>query len=81
MYLTNIPPAPFLIAFILGPQAEDNFRQAMLMSQTDLDIFFRSTITWVFWGLTVLSIALAMFRGWQDRLIKRGVRAAAEQQQ
>jgi len=80
MYLTNIPAAPFLIAFILGPQLEDNFRQSMLMSQTNLDIFFRSAITWIFWGLTVLSIVLAAFRGWQDRLaLKRDAAAALEQ--
>ena len=28
----DIPAAPFLIAFILGPLVEDNFRQVMLMS-------------------------------------------------
>jgi len=80
MYLTNVPVAPFLIAFILGPQLEDNFRQAMLMSQTNLDIFFRSTITWVFWGLTVLSIVLAGFRGWQDRVQLKRDAAAVEQE-
>jgi putative tricarboxylic transport membrane protein len=79
MWLTNIPAAPFLIAFILGPQVEDNFRQSMLMSQTNIEIFFRSTITWVFWGLTILSIVLAAFRGWQDRIaLKREADEAAK---
>ncbi len=32
MLRCNVPAAPFLIAFILGPLLEDNFRQAMLMS-------------------------------------------------
>ena len=35
MMRNNIPAAPFLIAFILGPLLEDNFRQAMLMSNGD----------------------------------------------
>ncbi len=82
MWLTNIPAAPFLIAFILGPQVEDNFRQSMLMSQTNIEIFFRSTITWVFWGLTILSIVLAAFRGWQDRIaLKREADEAAKASQ
>jgi len=79
MYLTNVPAAPFLIAFILGPQLEDNFRQSMLMSQTNLDIFFRSTITWVFWGLTVLSILLAGLRGWQNRMALKAAATGSPQ--
>jgi len=79
MWLTNIPVAPFLIAYILAQPLEDNFRQSLLMSQTNIDIFFRSAITWIFWALTVLSIALAVFRGWQDRLLlRREIEAAAE---
>jgi len=56
MLRVNIPAAPFLIAFILGPLLEDNFRQALLMSQGTPTIFFRNEICAVFWVLTVLSI-------------------------
>lgn len=52
----DIPAAPFLIAFILGPLLEDNFRQSMLMGGSDPMILFRSPITWFFWALTALSI-------------------------
>src|SRR6056297_544485 len=58
----RIPPAPFLIAFILGPLLEDNFRQAMLMSGGSPDILLRGPITWFFWALTVISI-VAITRG------------------
>ncbi|WP_298437732.1 tripartite tricarboxylate transporter permease [uncultured Jannaschia sp.] len=61
----QIPAAPFLIAFILGPLLEDNFRQAMLMSGSNPTILFRGPITWVFWALTaitVVAIARAGFR-------------------
>jgi len=58
----HIPPAPFLIAFILGPLLEDNFRQAMLMSGGSPDILLRGPITWFFWALTVISI-VAITRG------------------
>src|SRR5210317_156140 len=56
MYRASIPSPPFLIAFILGPLFEDNFRQAMLMSNGDLTILFRSPITWFFWAATLLTI-------------------------
>lgn len=58
MALFRLPPAPFVIAFILGPLLENNFRQAMLMSQGSLEILARGPITWFFWGLTVLAVAL-----------------------
>ena len=54
----EIPAAPFLIAFILGPLLEDNFRQALLMSDGSGVIFFRNGICLVFWGLTALSLFL-----------------------
>ncbi|GMG81739.1 tripartite tricarboxylate transporter permease [Paralimibaculum aggregatum] len=60
MMLLGVPAAPFLIAFILGPLLEDSFRQAMLMSGSSPEIFFRSPITWVFWGLTVLSLVFLL---------------------
>lgn len=56
MMRTGMPAAPFLIAFILGPLLEDNFRQAMLMSGGDLAILVRSPITWFFWALSVATV-------------------------
>jgi putative tricarboxylic transport membrane protein len=52
----HIPAAPFLIAFILGPLLEDNFRQSMLMSGSDPAILFRGPITWFFWTVTAITI-------------------------
>ncbi len=60
MLLLGVPAAPFLIAFILGPLLEDSFRQAMLMSGSDAAIFVRSPITWVFWTLTAVSLAVIL---------------------
>lgn len=56
MLRLDIPVAPFLIAFVLGPLLEDNFRQSLLLSQGDLSIFVRNAICIVFWILTSLSI-------------------------
>ncbi|MEP2889778.1 tripartite tricarboxylate transporter permease [Tateyamaria sp.] len=52
----QVPAAPFLIAFILGPLLEDNFRQSMLMSGSDPMILLRGPITWFFWTLTVITV-------------------------
>ncbi|PCH70811.1 MAG: C4-dicarboxylate ABC transporter permease [Rhodobacteraceae bacterium] len=62
----QIPAAPFLIAFILGPLLEDNFRQAMLMSGSSPVILFRGPITWFFWGLTCITVFA---------IVRAGVRA------
>ncbi len=56
MMRNRIPAAPFLIAFILGPLLEDNFRQSMLMSGSDPLILFRGPITWFFWLLTAITV-------------------------
>ena len=56
----SIPSAPLLIAFILGPLLEDNFRQSLLLSDGSLDIFTRSGICIFFWVLTVVSVAMLL---------------------
>ena len=58
MLRLQIPAAPFLIAFILGPLLEDSFRQSLLLSRGDYEIFFRSNICVVFWVLTAISVGL-----------------------
>ena len=62
MRLLGIPAAPFLIAFILGPLLEDNFRQSLLLGKGDFTIFFRSYITWFFWGLTALTVGAMAYQ-------------------
>lgn len=59
----GVPAAPFLIAFILGPLLEDNFRQAMLMSGGSPEILFRGPITWVFWSLTAITVFAIVHTG------------------
>ncbi|MFN3210785.1 MAG: tripartite tricarboxylate transporter permease [Roseovarius sp.] len=58
MLKLDIPAAPFLIAFVLGPLLEDNFRQSLLIADGDYAIFFRSAICIAFWCVTALSIFL-----------------------
>jgi putative tricarboxylic transport membrane protein len=44
----SIPPAPFVIAYVLGPLLEDNLRRSLLMSDGSYAIFLRSSICWFF---------------------------------
>lgn len=62
MLRLRIPAAPFLIAFILGPLLEDNFRQSLLLGRGDFTVFFRTPICWVFWTLTVLIIVAMIYQ-------------------
>ena len=64
MMLLNIPAAPFLIAFILGPMFEDNMRRSLAISRGDTSIFFQSWISWVFFVLTVFFVLLTIRREW-----------------
>lgn len=57
----KIPPAPFLMGFILSPLLEDNLRRSFLISD-DLSIFFRSYICWIFIAITLLSLYVGVRR-------------------
>lgn len=67
MMRSDLPAAPFLIAFVLGPLLEDNFRQSMLMSGGELGILFRGVITWIFWSLTALTLFFLIKTHVRDR--------------
>lgn len=57
-YLMNkieIPLPPFIIAFVLGPQIEQSFRQALMLSRGDFTTFFTAPISLAFILIAVLS--------------------------
>lgn len=58
----DVPAAPFLIAFILGPILEDSFRQSLVLGDGDFSIFARGPICWLFLTLAVLSLAVILKR-------------------
>jgi putative tricarboxylic transport membrane protein len=49
------PLAPLVLAIVLGDNAEASFRQAMLVSQGDMSIFFESKLVG---SLTTLALVL-----------------------
>jgi putative tricarboxylic transport membrane protein len=51
----DFPTAPVIIGMILGPLAEQNFRQAMTISAGDWTVFFTRPLS-----LTIIVIALSL---------------------
>ena len=62
MFLLNIPAAPFLIAFILGPMIEENLRRALAISRGDPAVLLSSPITWAFAALIIFVLGLTVRR-------------------
>jgi putative tricarboxylic transport membrane protein len=54
--------APLVLALILGPLLEDNLRQALLISRGSFGIFFTRPISAAFMIVTILILALSLFR-------------------
>ncbi len=52
----SYPLAPLVLALVLGDQAEDAFRQSMLISQGDLRIFFSNWLVGSIMGLGLLML-------------------------
>ncbi|MCY6379405.1 tripartite tricarboxylate transporter permease [Hoeflea prorocentri] len=67
---TQIPIAPFILAFILAPKFEDNLRRSLLIAD-DWTYFFRSPICWVFIVLFVASLVWSARHEIKDAKIDR----------
>jgi putative tricarboxylic transport membrane protein len=52
----DVPAAPMVLAFVLGPLAERAVRQSLVISQNDPTIFLRRPVAAVFIGLAVLAL-------------------------
>jgi putative tricarboxylic transport membrane protein len=51
----DYPLAPLVLALVLGDRAEDSFRQTMLMSQGDVNVFFSN---WLVGSITTLALVM-----------------------
>jgi putative tricarboxylic transport membrane protein len=65
----NFPVAPLILALILGPMAEENYRRALVMSDGSQAIFFTRPIAVGLLGLAALAVG---FAGWQRWRARRG---------
>jgi TctA family transporter len=56
----DMPPAPMLLGFVLGPLMEENLRRALLISRGDPTVFFTRPISLGFMIATVLILVIMM---------------------
>jgi putative tricarboxylic transport membrane protein len=54
----EMPPAPMLLGFVLGPLMEENLRRALLISRGDPTVFFTRPISLGFMIATALIVAI-----------------------
>ena len=71
------PLAPLVLALVLGDMAEASFRQAMLMSQGSLSIFWANPLVASISGLAVLVLVWPFFGAWLAHLRTTGRRSSA----
>ena len=67
----DYPTGPFVLALILAPYAETNFRQSMLISHGSYGIFFKSTICLLFFGLTLLVLFFPVIKKLFTRIFRK----------
>ncbi|QEN08271.1 C4-dicarboxylate ABC transporter permease [Oceanispirochaeta crateris] len=65
----GFPLSPIVLALILGPMAEGNFRRSLVMSQGDYSIFFSRPISAFFIVVAILSISWPIIKS-----VKKGLR-------
>lgn len=70
----GVEPAPLLLGLVLGPQLEENFRRAMLLSEGNFAIFLSRPISALLLGLVVVAL-LAML---SPAVLRRRREALAE---
>lgn len=64
MVRLEFPLPPMLLALILAPLLESNFRRAMIMSGQDLSIFFTRPICLIFLGITIIILLRSIYEEW-----------------
>lgn len=62
----DIPTSPLILAIIVGNMMEQSFRQAMVISNNNIGIFFKSGVSIVLLILTVGSVALSFYKSRQE---------------
>lgn len=73
-YILNkleIPLSPIVLAFILGPMAEKNFRRALMLSKGDYGVFFSRPLTIILFAVAILSLMTPLVQNWLSK--RKGV--------
>jgi putative tricarboxylic transport membrane protein len=56
----DFEPAPFVLAFVLGPLMEDNLRRAMLIARGDATVFLTRPISAILLQIAIFLLVLAL---------------------
>lgn len=67
----DFPAPPLLLAFVLGPLLEENFRRTMLLSRGQFDIFVNRPITATILAITVLILLWTFANQFHSRSRKK----------
>ena len=70
----DFPPSPIVLALIMGPMAESNFRRALALSGGSYDFLYTRPITATFLAIALISMFYPVIRLY---LAKRRLRAAS----
>src|SRR5690242_18553956 len=73
----DYPLAPMVLALVLGDAAESSFRQAMLISQGDLTVFFSNWLVGSLTGLALFALFWPLLSAVLRKVIKPGPKNAA----
>ncbi|APE43530.1 hypothetical protein BOO69_08985 [Sulfitobacter alexandrii] len=68
MRATQIPAAPLLMGFILGPLMEENLKRSLQLARGDATVFLTSPISAICIVLAVAIVVLPLIGGWRARL-------------
>lgn len=60
----EIPMSPIVLAFILGPMAEKNFRRALMLSKGDYSVFFSRPLTVTLFFVAIISLMMPLVQSW-----------------
>ena len=71
----GVPPAPLVLALVLGGMMEQSFRQAMTISSADPTVFVQSGISISLLCAAVLSVAVPIVMAWRKRRDRGGAAA------
>jgi len=69
----DFPPAPLVLAFILSPMLEENFRRALLLSRGDATVFLRHPISAAFLAISALIVSASIVGALRSRRRGAGV--------
>jgi TctA family transporter len=71
MRMVNLPAAPLLLGFVLGPMMEEHFRRSLMFSRGDLTTFFTSPLSCVIMIITAIIMLWSLFGHWRSRMRRR----------